>query len=38
VHARDDGSAARAVDAVLAAYDLAEGAAPEPGILLEIVA
>jgi thymidine phosphorylase len=38
VHARDDGSAARAVDAVLAAYDLAEGAAPEQGILLEIVA
>jgi len=38
VHARDDESAARAVDAVLAAYTIGDESPPVHGILLDIVA
>ncbi|MBV8394708.1 MAG: pyrimidine-nucleoside phosphorylase, partial [Actinobacteria bacterium] len=37
VHARDDASAAEAVDAVLAAYELGDTPPPERRILLEVV-
>ena len=37
IHARDDASAERAVAAVLAAYELADEAPPERGILLDVV-
>ena len=38
VHARDDASAARAVEAVLAAYEIGDDAPPEHGIVLDVVA
>jgi pyrimidine-nucleoside phosphorylase len=38
VHARDDASAGRAVEAVLAAYEIGDEAPPEHGILLDVVA
>jgi pyrimidine-nucleoside phosphorylase len=38
VHARDDASAERAVEAVLAAYEIGDEAPPEHGILLDVVA
>ena len=38
VHGRDDASAARAVEAVLAAYEIGDEAPPEHGILLDVVA
>ena len=38
VHARDDASAARAVDAVLAAYEIGDDAPAEHGIVLDVVA
>jgi pyrimidine-nucleoside phosphorylase len=37
VHARDDASAERAVEAVLAAYEIGDHAPPEHGILLDVV-
>jgi pyrimidine-nucleoside phosphorylase len=37
VHARDEASAARAVEAVLAAYELGETAPADAGILLDVV-
>ena len=37
VHARDDASAAAAVEAVLAAYEIGDEAPPERGILLDVV-
>jgi len=37
VHARDEDSAARAVEAVLAAYELGEEPPRAHGILLEVV-
>jgi len=37
VHARDDASAATAVEAVLAAYAIADEAPPERGILLDVL-
>ena len=38
VHARDDASAARAVEAVLAAYEIGDDAPAEHGIVLDVVA
>ena len=38
VHARDEASAAAAVEAVLAAYTIADEAPPERGIVLDVVA
>jgi pyrimidine-nucleoside phosphorylase len=38
VHARDDESAARAVEAVAAAYEIGDAAPPIKGILLDVVA
>jgi thymidine phosphorylase len=37
VHARDDASADRGVEAVLAAYEVGDEAPPERGILLDVV-
>jgi pyrimidine-nucleoside phosphorylase len=37
VHARDDASAGRGVEAVLAAYEVGDEAPPERGILLDVV-
>ncbi|HEU0337668.1 MAG TPA: hypothetical protein VFR43_14000, partial [Gaiellaceae bacterium] len=37
VHARDDASAVAAVTAVLAAYELGDGAPPPSGILLDVI-
>ena len=38
VHARDEASAAAAVEAVLAAYTIADDAPPERGIVLDVLA
>jgi thymidine phosphorylase len=38
VHARDEASAAAAVEAVLAAYTIADEAPPERGIVLDVLA
>ena len=38
VHARDEESAARAVEAVAAAYEIGDEAPPVQGILLDVVA
>jgi thymidine phosphorylase len=37
VHARDDASAQRAIDAVLAAYEIGDSAPADHGILLDVV-
>jgi pyrimidine-nucleoside phosphorylase len=37
IHARDDASAARAEDAVLAAYEIGDSTPREPGILLDVM-
>ncbi len=37
VHARDDAAADRAVDAVLAAYEIGSEAPPERGIVLDVM-
>jgi hypothetical protein len=38
VHARDEESAARAVDAVAAAYEIGDEHPPPHGILLDVIA
>jgi thymidine phosphorylase len=37
IHARDEESAAAAAEAVLAAYEIADAAPPEHGILLDVL-